>query len=447
MERTSNKGGGPITRSPDVRTPGSAGFIRRVTLVLISLLEIAIQTPAMALDINWNGSFNDSWHSNFNWDPFNPPGTFRRVPGDGDRAILSTPANDIVRLNAHTEHIDGLQISNGIDLDTNGFMLTVDDAGSGMAGIFFTGSALFVRARADDPVNVAFDADAVVVSSAALQVFGVAQVDGLLEVGGTGSVNVTNGSLTVGQLTMAATTFSDNIFRVAGPAAAFHSTGANDNTIGTRGNVLFTADTGAQVQFDGDLAIGFTTGDTQFRLFSGAKVFTQSIFLAGQASSVDVRIDVDGSNSNIIQQGASTLTIGSTTGTAVVKLTNRGVFTPGTGQTTINKTGVLELATSGSGGGTFVATGDVVVDGGMLTESAMSNFGLVLGGDLTVQNGGTVILNNHLELFDQSNLMVTNIHFAVNFGGLTDLARISWSSFKVINKLNTGEPNHAFGTI
>ena len=28
-----------------------------------------------------------------------------------------------------------------------------------------------------------------------------------------------------------------------------------------------------------------------------------------------------------------------------------------------------------------------------------------------------------------------------------DLARISWSSFKVINKLNTGDPNHAFGTI
>ena len=29
----------------------------------------------------------------------------------------------------------------------------------------------------------------------------------------------------------------------------------------------------------------------------------------------------------------------------------------------------------------------------------------------------------------------------------TDLARIFWSSFKVINKLNTGEPNHAFETI
>ena len=28
-----------------------------------------------------------------------------------------------------------------------------------------------------------------------------------------------------------------------------------------------------------------------------------------------------------------------------------------------------------------------------------------------------------------------------------DLARISWSSFKVINKLNTGEPNPAFETI
>ena len=26
-------------------------------------------------------------------------------------------------------------------------------------------------------------------------------------------------------------------------------------------------------------------------------------------------------------------------------------------------------------------------------------------------------------------------------------ARIFWSSFKVINKLNTGEPNHAFETI
>ena len=31
--------------------------------------------------------------------------------------------------------------------------------------------------------------------------------------------------------------------------------------------------------------------------------------------------------------------------------------------------------------------------------------------------------------------------------GSIDLARIFWSSFKVINKLNTGEPNHAFETI
>ena len=39
-----------------------------------------------------------------------------------------------------------------------------------------------------------------------------------------------------------------------------------------------------------------------------------------------------------------------------------------------------------------------------------------------------------------------NDYSSIKMGEL-DLARISWSSFKVINKLNTGEPNHAFETI
>ena len=53
--------------------------------------------------------------------------------------------------------------------------------------------------------------------------------------------------------------------------------------------------------------------------------------------------------------------------------------------------------------------------------------------------------------FKRTGLITPNLfcHYTAAVLGpcIRDLARISWSSFKVINKLNTGDPNPAFETI
>ena len=56
-----------------------------------------------AADIDWIGGFNDSWQQVFNWDPFGFPFSIRRVPGDGDRAIVNPAFPDTVRLYADTD--------------------------------------------------------------------------------------------------------------------------------------------------------------------------------------------------------------------------------------------------------------------------------------------------------------------------------------------------------
>ena len=90
---------------------------------------------AHALDIPWDGSGtppfgtnSESWQNVDNWMPVGGIVQVHRVPGDLDVANLSSPTNDSIRLFADTEPINGLNLSNSVNLFTNGHLLHVDNA-------------------------------------------------------------------------------------------------------------------------------------------------------------------------------------------------------------------------------------------------------------------------------------------------------------------------------
>ncbi|RME38376.1 MAG: hypothetical protein D6788_07575 [Planctomycetota bacterium] len=161
-----------------------------------------------AATIPWNGSQDDDWHNVDNWDfvVVSPPFFIHRVPGDTDIALLSTPAADSVRLTDHTAPINGLNVSNRIQIDTHGFFLRVDDGGAAHT-ILSGGAQLKVTARADDPANPAFETDNLSVSDSArvlVTLGAVASVEGQASIRGDGTVMVLGLSeLTIGTLNLA----------------------------------------------------------------------------------------------------------------------------------------------------------------------------------------------------------------------------------------------------
>ena len=74
---------------------------------------------------------------------------------------------------------------------------------------------------------------------------------------------------------------------------------------------------------------------------------------------------IDGAGSSLTQTDASTLSVGNAVGgSATINIQNGGTFTPGTGTTTINATGIINVGVIGDG--TFNANGPVILDGGTL---------------------------------------------------------------------------------
>ncbi len=125
----------------------------------------------------------------------------------------------------------------------------------------------------------------------------------------------------------------------------------------------------------------------------GATLNTDSIDIASVAGSgATGTITIDGTDSTLTQTGASALEIGSTSGTgsATVDIQNGGTFTTGTGTTTINATGAVNIGLTG--GGTFNANGPVQVIGGQLTVEDDFNdiFDLASGQTLTASSDAQV---------------------------------------------------------
>ena len=100
-------------------------------------------------------------------------------------------------------------------------------------------------------------------------------------------------------------------------------------------------------------------------------------------------VTVTGTDSTLTQTGASSLTLGhASTGTATLDLEDGGEFISGTGTTTVNTTGTLNIGMDASFA-KFTANGPVVVDGGTLNKSS-SLLEVAPFGSVTIQNGGAM---------------------------------------------------------
>ncbi len=145
-------------------------------------------------------------------------------------------------------------------------------------------------------------------------------------------------------------------------------------------------------------SVSGTTGI--FRIESGATVTTDSLHIAsGGGNTTGGTLIVNGVGSSLTQNGGSSLTIGhATSGTAIVSVENSGTFTTGTGLTTVNATGIVQVITAG----TFNLLGDLDLDGTInIVGGTLSAVDPVVTGGTWNFAFGTVELNSNQALDSQ----------------------------------------------
>ncbi len=382
---------------------------------ILALIFSAHAFNAKAADIFWNGGFNDSWQQVFNWDPV-VAGRFviRRTPAEFDNVIMNTPTDDFVYLYADTEPVDGLELSNDVNLYTNGHKLTVDDGGAGMVSIAGADTLLSVEKITGDPSAVSFDADNVRISGGRMAVVAGMKIDGTLDIRGTGLVSTAAGAtVTVDRLLMAPSLFSSGELTLFG-ITTFNSIGAAGNSIGSSGSSVFNVTGSSSAEFAGALTIGGLVGDPVVNVNTNGRLYTRDLTIRGSGSAADVSVNVNGAGSRIEQRDGGSLTVGGSTGSAILRVSGNGYVNSSTGPITIGDTGWIALFNLGGSAGTFRAFGDVLVDGGRLSGSGGSFFWLAQGRDMTVQNGGRVELDNYINLGTLSELVVDDSTFSID---------------------------------
>jgi T5SS/PEP-CTERM-associated repeat protein len=350
-----------------------------------SLLFIHCALPlARSAEIQWNGGFNQSWHQVFNWNPFGSPFSIRRIPSDIDTANLLTPAGDDVFLFGDTEPINGLIMSNGIDLFTNGFLLEVDNAGSATASIAGAGR-LFVEPRTGG--GNAFETDNLFLTGG-----GVLQLDGgdaLVQ----GNSTIFGGSLILGSggesidfggnvsvLNSSVLILSNGATASFAPgttiSAEVSSTIDLEQTVNVINGVSFEITTSARMEAT-NLNIGNDEGALNGS--DGTLILDQ----AG-ASEFPARLDV-----------SQNLTIGSqSSGTALMHVKN--ALASIDGQTTIYETGALLLEGSRFGVNDLL----LVNQGTIMATNQDDPILLSTGARLNVHSGGRVHIDGDQAIGD-----------------------------------------------
>ncbi len=249
---------------------------------------------------------------------------------------------------------------------------------------------------------------------------GTLDVDGTTTINITGTLNMTGGKfVSDSDVVLAGGTFTKGFgatFDLAEDQALQASEGAQVDFSGIyflNDNTTFTFNSGADFTANSSLFIGQSTDGTVTVSGQGStfSAVATTVGTAGATGQLTVRnratgtiggnvniatnssgstvgtILVDGVDSTITQTGASTLTIGSTTGTgsATLEIENNATYTTGTGLTTINATGSVDI-----GSGNFLVNGDINVTGGSLTAGLFGNSTLADGKTLTASAGGLV---------------------------------------------------------
>jgi T5SS/PEP-CTERM-associated repeat protein len=127
-------------------------------------------------------------------------------------------------------------------------------------------------------------------------------------------------------------------------------------------------------------------------VLSGASFITGAITAGAVGGSAQSAIiTVQGSGSTLTQTGANSLVLGhSANGTATLNVLDGGTFNTGTGTTTINATGGINIGPASASA--FNANGDVNLNGGSITRSGGGSFNLAAGRTFTASNGAQVDL-------------------------------------------------------
>jgi hypothetical protein len=124
-----------------------------------------------------------------------------------------------------------------------------------------------------------------------------------------------------------------------------------------------------------------------------------------------------GSPSSFTQNGAVGVTVGSpfSGNTATIQTNTGGSFTTGTGDLTVNKTGLIDIA-----GGTFSLNSNATIEG-TLQRSAGGTFNWAASKTMSVQNGGHLLITNGYSLPTSSSVTVTQASSTLTQSGLGSL--------------------------
>ncbi len=179
---------------PATITPGASVRIQpnRVFGAVGFATALCVATPALAAQREWTGAFSEFWTSSQNWTAFD-------IPDSDDTAVIGNAPNNDVLLNTDTNPIDGLTLTDGATLNTNGRRLVVDNATDDAPLNIGDGSTLFVSTVNANPAASGLDTDRLnVLSGGTFGNIDLSVIDDRLQVFQGGTV-ASVGTIVIGQ--------------------------------------------------------------------------------------------------------------------------------------------------------------------------------------------------------------------------------------------------------
>ena len=176
-----------------------------------------------------------------------------------------------------------------------------------------------------------------------------------------------------------------------------------------------TFEDNAEGLINGVINVGHGAGDGQglLNVLSGADLTTKGIDVGTDVTDATGTIKIDGIGSTLTQQSVAPFNLGSDWGgTGTIHLLNQGTFTSGTGSTTVNATGHINIAN-----GTYNANGFIDLDGGTLYRTSLSEFNLATGKSLDAYSDAQATFSGDYDLSDSTTF---------NFTQGADLDVTSW---------------------
>jgi len=199
-------------------------------------------------------------------------------------------------------------------------------------------------------------------------------------------------------------TFGDGTMTVDGAGSSLTSASAIIGQGGLDGFLTFkngsTGSLGA-IQLDEGTA---PNGSGIFFIQTGAQVTGTSLTMSDDGGINHAsNLNVSSAGSSFTLTGAATATLGAASGSpATLRALSSGTFNSGTGLTTVNATGTIEIT-----GGVYTSHGNLTLNGGQLTRDAAGVFGIDAGKTLTVQAGGDAVFTGPYSDATASTILVT----------------------------------------